>query len=114
MMAKIHQWIATDRYGVALVILGVTLGLVIGLALAWIVWPVEWNTDGLVVADGRVYVTMSADLFAFDLNGPRAQRAMMADGARLALCQAIDDEPDGAARARLMILAVINGVECDE
>ena len=114
MTRRLVDWLERDRYGVALVVLGIALGLVIGLALGWLVWPVEWDTSGLVVVDGRIYVTITADLFAFDRNDTRAQTALAADGAQAALCRAIYLETDSAARARLAILAVVSGVDCNE
>lgn len=100
---RIVKWDGT------LVILGVAVGLIIGLAIGWIFWPVEWTG---VVLDQKVYVHNVADLFAFDGNQERVQSAMgYWDGAAVT-CQMLRETTDTGLQSRLWMVLFVMGKTC--
>lgn len=106
MTAHISRFIKWDG---SLVLLGATVGLLVGLAIGWVFWPVEWSG---VVLDQQVYVHNVADLFAFDGNQERVQVAMgYWDGAAVT-CQMLRETTDTGLQARLWMVLLVMGDTC--
>lgn len=100
---RIVKWDGT------LVLLGVTAGLIIGLAIGWVFWPVEWTGT---VLDQQVYVRNVADLFAFDGNQGRVQEAMAYWDGTAVTCQMLRETTDTGLRSRLWMVLLIMGKTC--
>lgn len=106
---QIDRWLATA------LVLATALGLIIGLALAWTVWPVEYVlADGLIYVDGQFYIVLVSEHFAYSRSTEMAATAVSdgADGAAGALCLLLANEQSLPQATRLAALAAVAGVEC--
>ena len=96
--------------------IGLTLGLLLGLAgglfVGWVAWPVGYA--GEVSVHHALYINMVADLFAFDHNQGRVQRAMDWPDAAAVTCTMMNQTADEAQRVRLWMLLLVIDEDCDE
>ena len=91
-------------------------GLIIGLFLAWMVWPVEW-TDASPAQLSQpyqdAYVKMTAELYSLNGNAETAKQALEPWGGDLVACELAATTTDPAERARLEAVATVtNGAGC--
>lgn len=104
-----------------LLIAGLFIGLVAGLAFAWLVWPVEW-TDADVCAlhpvDRAELIEGAADLYAFSGNATQAQRTFDCDRPEEReeivneICRMAGASVDWGREARLTALVQAIGGSC--
>ncbi len=104
----------------AVVVVGLVLGIALGLFAGWVVWPVAYTgvTPEHLSAEGRIdYAIMTATAYHADgdLALARARLARLGDNADIALLNAFitaQDDPD--ALAALQALAAELGVHATE
>lgn len=100
----------TRRCLIAILIVGLVIGLSGGLFLGWVVWPVGYA--GEVSVSQALYVEIVADLFAYDLDQDRVRQAMDWPGAAKATCHLMTQATDEGRRLRFWTLLVVMGEDC--
>lgn len=104
-----------QRPGLAIGV-GVIIGLVVGLLIGWVLWPVEWSGAGpqhLAEADQEFFLRTVAELYSFDRDTSKVQRALGGWEGAAAACRLAANATDPAEAARLeAIAAVVNPQGC--
>ncbi len=103
-------------------ITALVVGVFVGLFLGWTVWPVEWTNarlqdiaPALEPGEKEFYLRSVAELFSFDGDSAKVQRALSGWNGETAACQAAETSSDPADAARLRAIAnVITGQGCTD
>lgn len=92
-------------------------GLLVGLFLGWVAWPVEWTNvpfSLLGETEQRAVVQAASDLNAYDMASPAVTRMTRGWSSDAVACQLAAETTDMAERVRLLSLAYrINGIGCE-
>lgn len=115
-MSKVNELLdKLVRWDGTLVAFGVSIGLIVGLGIGWLWWPVEWQVE---VTEGgvseQVYIHNVADLFAYTHDQERLRRDMGYWAGGLVACQMLRETQDDALRARLWMVLVVMGEGCQQ
>jgi len=98
---------------IAAFVIGAIFGLVV---LGWYVFPVQWTGAGipeLAPADQEYVLRNVAELYSFDGDSAKVERALSGWGGEAIACQMAEASSDPADAARLRAIAnVITGQEC--
>jgi hypothetical protein len=99
---------------IAAFVIGAIFGLVV---LGWYVFPVQWTGAGipeLTPADQELVLRNVAELYSFDGDSAKVERALSGWGGEAVACQMAATSNDPADAARLRAIAnVITGQECN-
>jgi hypothetical protein len=99
------------------VIVAFLIGAVFGLiVLGWVIWPVQYTGAGfqdVAPAEQETFVRTVADLFSFDGDLDKVERALSGWGGEVVACRMAASSADAADAARLRAIAnVITKAEC--
>lgn len=111
---KLREIAKNRAYGI---LLAFGVGLVVGLVvLGWYVWPVQW-TDATFATLGErekaVLVDAAAELNAYDLGSPTAQRLVDGWNSVDVACRTAFAVANPDRKTRILYLVYLSGSDCE-
>lgn len=95
---------------------GILAGLVIGLTLAWTVWPVEYTDVPFSVlgqAEKAILVEAAAELNAYDLGNETAQKMLVGWNSSEVACRSAFAVADPDRKVQILYLVYLSGNDCE-